>query len=95
MQHAFEHSRNSPSPNINSLSAIEFLQLADDIERALFQFDSTSNHAVMRAYRRSDMNELAGHEEEGVKVLEGGGDETVFLVYLWVAPFYLGLETER
>jgi hypothetical protein len=68
----------------------EFSELVEAIERALFTFESTSNHALMRLYRRTDIsatpscNSVISSMEENV-VLGGGDNETVFLVYLCVA----------
>jgi hypothetical protein len=57
----------------------------DAIERALFTFESTSNHAVMRLYRReiSDSSwESIAHSADENYVLLGNESEQVFLVYL-------------
>jgi hypothetical protein len=65
----------------------EFHQLVDSIERALFTFESTSNHAVLRLYRKSEVSEsqswesLKSYAEEN-SVLLGSEGEQVFLVYL-------------
>ncbi|KAF8586723.1 hypothetical protein K439DRAFT_1340213 [Ramaria rubella] len=79
MQNAFErHRSGDPDP-------YELFQLAEDVERALFVFDSTSNHAVMRLYRRSDMSDSISLPSEGVPpVLANGENETVFLVYFFI-----------
>ena len=35
--------------------AQKIFQLTEDVQRALFKFESTSNHALMRVYRRSNL----------------------------------------
>jgi len=72
----------------------EFIELANGIQRALFEFDSTSNHAVLRLYQRADVHGSTSHgstatasatsEENPNPFLPGGEGEHVFLVYLWV-----------
>jgi hypothetical protein len=39
----------------------EFIEIANRIQRALFQFDSTSNHAVLRLYQRGDTYGSTSH----------------------------------
>jgi hypothetical protein len=76
-------------PRTGSQGAIrpnEFIELVDAIERALFTFESTSNHALMRLYHRSDIsvtprNSIVSSMEDSSE-LSGGDRETVFLVYL-------------
>jgi hypothetical protein len=65
----------------------EFVELVDAIERALFTFESTSNHALLRLYRRSDIVSTPSRRSvmsfvEDSTVLKAGDNETVFLVYL-------------
>jgi hypothetical protein len=69
----------------------EFYELSEDIERALFIFESTANYTIMRLYRRSDVTDrLSEASEDSVPpVLANGDDETVFLVYLFVSYFRL------
>ncbi|KAF8507480.1 Fusaric acid resistance protein-like-domain-containing protein [Hysterangium stoloniferum] len=83
MQDAFRRQHISASSRIDT---DEFYHLAEDIERALFVFDSTSNHAVMRLYRRSDAADQVSLEDQDGKshVLAGGDNETVFLVYFFI-----------
>ena len=73
-------------------------RLTDELQRALFTFESTSNQAVMRMYRRSDMmgslessNVLSASplvpsasadSEEPFTLTKSGVDETLFLAYL-------------
>ncbi|KZP34451.1 hypothetical protein FIBSPDRAFT_719555 [Athelia psychrophila] len=68
----------------------KFADLADAIERALFTFESTSNHALMRLYQRSEMSAAPSHmsfasTEEGSVLGAGESEsETVFLVYFFI-----------
>ena len=61
------------------LALDEYIELADGIQRALFEFDSTSNHAVLRMYRRVDV-----HGSTTSPFPSGSDNEHVFLVYLYV-----------
>jgi hypothetical protein len=81
MQGAFERHRKGDLMDLH-----DFFQLSEDIERALYAFDRTSNHAVMRLYRRSDTTDrFSMTSEEAVPtILANGDNETVFLVYLYV-----------
>lgn len=64
-----------------------FYQLSDDIQRALFTFESTSNQAVLRIYRRSDLLSSMPSEsstlssDENKCLAQAGVEESVFLVY--------------
>lgn len=76
--------RHRPGYNVD---VSDFLELVDGIERALFTFESTSNHAVMRLYRRDDFSGLNSRgsiysltDENPVTI--GSENENVFLVYL-------------
>ncbi|KAJ3514635.1 hypothetical protein NLJ89_g2264 [Agrocybe chaxingu] len=71
----------------------EFADLVDGIEAALVRFESTSNHAVLRLYRRSDASQyvrpstspsenVAGSASESQ--LTEGDNENVFLVYFFI-----------
>jgi hypothetical protein len=71
----------------------EFIELVDGIDRALVRFESTSNHAVMRLYRKSDnptsprpqsiaSQAPSSRDEMDNSLLVGGDNEHVFLVYL-------------
>ena len=66
----------------------DFDRLMEGIERALYTFDSTSNHAVMRLYKRNELsaassitsyNSLSG---DNLILTSGNDHENVFLVYL-------------
>lgn len=71
----------------------KFDQLLVEIERALFTFDSTSNHAVMRLYRKSDISSSSSFTsehsflDENAMLTSGSDHENIFLVYLYVIFF--------
>lgn len=57
------------------------------LEHSLFSFESTSNHAVVRLYRKNTLSaedSLASLSEEN-SVTTGSESESIFLVYLWVS----------
>lgn len=61
----------------------EFSDLVDGIEAALVRFESTSNHAVLRLYRRSDANLPSTSSEHNTNDTRNQADnENIFLVYL-------------
>ena len=64
----------------------EFSELVEEIEAALVRFESTSNHAVLRLYRRSNMpsspDPQSRHNSEENSLLDSADNEHVFLVYL-------------
>ncbi|KAF7325068.1 ArAE-2 domain-containing protein [Mycena kentingensis (nom. inval.)] len=67
----------------------EFIELVDGIERALSQFENTSNHAVLRLYRRSALAEMPADlryssYSEDTEILSGSENEHVFLVYFFI-----------
>lgn len=71
----------------------EFNELADKLERALFTFESTSNQAFMRLYRKSLHSEDLGDQEsrasivsieDGRSVLSVTEYENLFLVYFFI-----------
>ncbi|OBZ71051.1 Uncharacterized protein C26F1.08c [Grifola frondosa] len=75
--------------NKTTMQAADFQSLAEGIERALFTFESTSNHAVIRLYRsgnasgsqsRASFTSLA----EDNQMLTGDESENVFLVYFFI-----------
>ncbi|EIW83515.1 hypothetical protein CONPUDRAFT_81418 [Coniophora puteana RWD-64-598 SS2] len=70
------------------MQAQDFQQTIEHIERALFTFESTSNHAVMRIYRRSDLPQVGDSDREGEGVnpfMAGSADnESIFLVYFFI-----------
>lgn len=63
----------------------EFSELVDSIEAALIRFESTSNHAVLRFYRRSEAS-LSHPTSTSIPEPDGSpldtDNESVFLVYL-------------
>ncbi|EGO00416.1 hypothetical protein SERLA73DRAFT_52646 [Serpula lacrymans var. lacrymans S7.3] len=67
----------------------DFHEIIDGIERALFTFESTSNHAVLRLYRRSDFSaptsraSVASNAEDN-SALTNSENENVFLVYFFI-----------
>lgn len=71
----------------DDLKLDEFDQLIEDIERALFTFDSTSNQAMVRLYGRRISSSGSCHSLESSlgdnSLLTSGNEhENVFLVYL-------------
>jgi hypothetical protein len=66
----------------------DFDQLMENIERALFTFDSTSNHAVMRLFRKNDASATPSftsyNTSMGDNLMLGArnDEENLFLVYL-------------
>ncbi|KAF5374581.1 hypothetical protein D9757_010158 [Collybiopsis confluens] len=56
LRESFSHSNSgSGSRRRQAFDPSEFYTLIDSIEAALMRFESTSNHAVMRLYRKSDL----------------------------------------
>lgn len=82
------HARESNQPP-------EFVELIDEIEKALGRFESTSNHALVRLYKRSDLSDLgsapspsrrssyASRTDERDGLSTQHENEHVFLVYLY------------
>lgn len=75
--------------NVKDLNPEEFHDLAESLERALFTFESTSNHAVVRLYRRGLGSPNLSRATDSVyssvddnSVLTGADSESIFLVYL-------------
>ncbi|KAJ7590150.1 Fusaric acid resistance protein-like-domain-containing protein [Mycena floridula] len=73
----------------------EFLELVDGIERALVRFESTSNHAVLRLYRRSNIPSFTSDATPGGtdyfnlgsmgdNLITAAENEHVFLVYFFI-----------
>ncbi|KAF8798745.1 hypothetical protein BYT27DRAFT_7122602 [Phlegmacium glaucopus] len=72
----------------------EFSELVERIEAALVQFESTSNHAVLRLYRRTDMPSTPRptpsvtisdrHKYEENSLPSSTDNEQVFLVYFFI-----------
>ncbi|KAF8161056.1 Fusaric acid resistance protein-like-domain-containing protein [Crassisporium funariophilum] len=85
----------NPKPSaLNQMQPHEFSELVEGIEAALVRFESTSNHAVLRLYRRSDPSNprptSPTHSETGPafgqtnKFLTESDNEHVFLVYFFI-----------
>ena len=71
----------------DDLRVEEFDQLMEDLERALFTFDSTSNQAMLRLYGRriassGSCYSLESSLSENLLLTSGVEHENVFLVYL-------------
>lgn len=80
----------------DDLKVEEFDQLSEDIERALFTFDSTSNQAMVRLYGRRISSSGSCHSFESALgdnplFTSGIEHENVFLVYLWVLCTFFGI----
>ncbi|KAG6899313.1 hypothetical protein C0993_011283 [Termitomyces sp. T159_Od127] len=54
LREAFEQSKSRRRENDSPFKQNDFLRLVDTIEGALVRFESTSNHALLRWYRRND-----------------------------------------
>ena len=65
-------------PEASGSTAAEFEEATQLLDRALFTFDSTSNQAILRIYRRSTM--AAEHDVPETAPAE----ESLFLVYWFV-----------
>ena len=73
-----------------SMQPTDFVEIADSIERALFTFESTSNHAVLRMYRNGNISVSNSRASIGSfgsagsdnQMLLGDESENVFLAYL-------------
>ncbi|KAJ6538778.1 Fusaric acid resistance protein-like-domain-containing protein [Mycena vulgaris] len=87
MRQSFVQSQRRSKRNV--FQPHEFLELVDGIERALVRFESTSNHAVLRLYRRSAASEFPADLRdsaytENTEVLSNADNEHVFLVYFFI-----------
>jgi len=76
------------------MEAHEFGELSEGIEAALLRFESTSNHALVRLYRKAkiDPSIITSHSMEDSilgdnSILTSSDNEHVFLVYLCVNHF--------
>ncbi|KAI8985654.1 Fusaric acid resistance protein-like-domain-containing protein [Trametes punicea] len=87
LREAFVHPRDSTDRTTMQLA--DFHELSESVERALFTFESTSNHAVVRLYRSGN---VSGYDSRASiasltsdnQVLAGDESETVFLVYFYI-----------
>lgn len=87
LREAFVNSQNSEQYKM--MRPQDFHQIMEGIERALFTFESTSNHAVLRLYRRSNfasksMEKSTHSSLEDNTLLAESEHEHIFLVYLFV-----------
>ncbi|KAH9170931.1 hypothetical protein EDB89DRAFT_2071384 [Lactarius sanguifluus] len=68
----------------------ETIDLANVIQRALYEFDSTSNHTLLRLYHRVDISAAGSHasmtsaDDNPNPFLSGSDSEHVFLVYFFI-----------
>ena len=73
--------------NRMSMQPTDFANITENIERSLFTFESTSNHAVLRMYRNGNVS-ISGSRASMMsvgsenQVLLGDESENVFLAYL-------------
>ncbi|KAI0047932.1 hypothetical protein FA95DRAFT_1558591 [Auriscalpium vulgare] len=87
LREAFAHSNHLADPDA---PPNEFLELVMSIEKALHNFESTSNHALLRLYNRSDFSGAAPGSRGSIisladSLLTNGGDnDNVFLVYFFI-----------
>lgn len=85
LREAFVQPRNEDDHT--SMLLADFVEIADSIERALFTFESTSNHAVLRMYRSGNVSGVDSRASiasltSDNQILMGDESENVFLVYL-------------
>ncbi|KAI9067926.1 hypothetical protein FKP32DRAFT_1562778 [Trametes sanguinea] len=88
LREAFVHPRDNTDRT--TMQPADFHELSENVERALFTFESTSNHAVVRLYRSSA--NLSGHDSRASiasltsenQVLSGDESENIFLVYFYI-----------
>ncbi|KAJ7122055.1 Fusaric acid resistance protein-like-domain-containing protein [Mycena crocata] len=74
---------------VHAFQQHEFLELVEGIERALVRFESTSNHAVLRLYRRSAASDFPADlrdstYSENTEMISSADNEHVFLVYFFI-----------
>lgn len=73
----------------------ESIDLANGIQRALYEFDSTSNHTLLRLYHRVDVSatdsraSMTSADDNPNPLLSGSDSEHIFLVYLYVTDSLL------
>ncbi|TFK44661.1 Fusaric acid resistance protein-like-domain-containing protein [Crucibulum laeve] len=89
LREAFMKSQTNSEQTNDLIQPHEFLELVDHIEHALVRFESTSNHAVLRLYRktsishRTSINSGRDADKENA-ILTEGENEHVFLVYFFI-----------
>jgi len=76
----------------------DFHVITDNIERALFTFESTANHALLRIYRHSNFapssrNSVSSAPDDN-QALANNEQENVFIVFLSVQSFGGGDDSE-
>ncbi|KAI0765646.1 Fusaric acid resistance protein-like-domain-containing protein [Trametes elegans] len=87
LREAFVHPRDNTDRT--TMDPADFHELSENVDRALFTFESTSNHAVLRLYRSGNLSGLdsrasiASLNSENA-VLAGDDSENVFLVYFYI-----------
>ncbi|KXN90635.1 hypothetical protein AN958_03875 [Leucoagaricus sp. SymC.cos] len=99
LKEAFLKARMDKLSDRDSIRCPEFIELINDIEKALVRFESTSNHALLRLYRRSDIARslsvsLASFDQHSSHIsdaseaknilLASNENEHVFLVYFFI-----------
>ncbi|RPD58687.1 hypothetical protein L227DRAFT_504933 [Lentinus tigrinus ALCF2SS1-6] len=75
--------------NRTSMRPTDFVEIADSVERALFTFESTSNHAVLRMYRSGNVSGIDSRASiasltSDNQILMGDESENVFLAYFFI-----------
>ncbi|KAI0652901.1 Fusaric acid resistance protein-like-domain-containing protein [Cubamyces menziesii] len=87
LREAFVHPRDNT--DTTTMRPADFHALSETVERALFTFESTSNHAVVRLYRSGNISgfdsraSIASLTSDN-QVLSGDESENVFLVYFYI-----------
>ncbi|TFK20952.1 hypothetical protein FA15DRAFT_672991 [Coprinopsis marcescibilis] len=83
---AFTKARSKSVQPHDIMQPEDFIEMAEGIERALFAFESTSNHALLRLYRRGahPISRENGSWDSENKLLTEDENEHVFLVYFFI-----------
>ncbi|KAF9237441.1 Fusaric acid resistance protein-like-domain-containing protein [Melanogaster broomeanus] len=79
LREAFVNSRDTQQCQMTQ--AQDFHKIIDGIDRALFTFESTSNHAVLRLYRRSNFSSEPSRDNPLMADTE---QEHIFLIYFFM-----------
>ncbi|KAI0630649.1 Fusaric acid resistance protein-like-domain-containing protein [Trametes polyzona] len=87
LREAFVHPRDNTDRT--TMQPADFHELSENVERALFTFESTSNHAVLRLYRSGNMSGLDSRASiasltSDNQALTGDESENIFLVYFYI-----------
>jgi len=98
LREAFVNSQNAEEYKM--MQPQDFHQIIDDIDRALRTFESTSDHAVLRLYRRSNFAPKSRQVSissslEDSQALADSEHEHIFLVYLSVDHWAVSSVRER